>query len=78
MEFLGHIPLLVIPKKGKQKHALGLCLLAMGGCQKSTICVFSLGRNRALLTADVSRAALNPPPVCTTAEYTKAQFSSSR
>ena len=67
MEFLGHIPLLVIPEKGKQKCALGLCLLAMGGCQKSTICVFSLGR--VLLTLDVSRAAVKTPPVCTTAEY---------
>lgn len=67
MELLGHVPLLVIPEKGKQKHALGLCLLAMGGCQESTICVFSLGRNRVLLALDVSRAALKTPP--TTAEY---------
>lgn len=34
MEFLGHTLLLVIPEKGKQKCALGRCLLAMGGCQK--------------------------------------------
>lgn len=69
MEFLGHIPLLVIPEEGKQERALGLCLLTMGGCQKSTICVFSLGRNRVLLTLDMSRAALKTPPVCATAEY---------
>lgn len=75
MEFLGHIPLLVTPEKGKQKHALGLCLLAMGGCQRSTICVFSLGRTRVLLTLDMSRAVPKTPPVCTVAE---AQISSLR
>lgn len=69
MEFLGHVPLLVTPEKSKQKHALGLCLLAMGGCQKSTICVFSLGKNRVLLALDVSSVALKTPPICTTAEY---------
>lgn len=69
MEFLGDIPLLVILEKGKQKHALGLCLLAMVGCQKSTICVFSLGKNRALLTLDMSIAALKTPPICTTAKH---------
>lgn len=37
--------------------------------KKSTICVFSLGKNRVLLALDVSSAALKTPPICTTEEY---------
>lgn len=69
MESLGHALLLVIPEKGKQKCALGLRLLAMGGCQKCTICVFSLGRSRVLLTLDTTRAALGNPPIRITDEH---------
>lgn len=68
MEFFGHTPLLVMLEKGKQERALALCLLAMGGCQKCTVCALSLGRRGTLLTLDMFRVAFGTPPIHTIGE----------